>query len=455
MYNLVQLDNDGWYWYDLTWDDHEVEYYSDSSSVDRGTYYYFCKNDTETLSSTTKSTFLTRHDYYKTNENLESNHDKPSKAFAFLYKLPDRAENPFSDSTQTLLYDEFTIDNVTYSVCGYHAVEVVGIGKSDVRFPETVTYNGIAFAVDQIGTLTDNTADDDSLTSVTLSKWIKYVQYSSFIKLGLANIYVDEENPDFTSQDGVLFNGSCTTLVSYPSGNTRTEYDVPKETTGFFRFAFALSKNLTKVTLSENVKELSELLFYECTNLSDVVMNEGLTTIGYGAFYECTSLKNIKIPNSVTDIGESAFEGCTGLESVTFGNGATTIEDAAFYGCTSLDNVVLNGVTTIGNAAFYGCTGLTSLTIGSSVTEIGSYAFYGCTGLTSLTIPDSVTMIGTYAFYECSNLKSVEFENTSGWKYGASANASSWTSITEDLSDASTAATCLTTSYYKKVWKCV
>lgn len=82
-----------------------------------------------------------------------------------------------------------------------------------------------------------------------------------------------------------------------------------------------------------------------------------------------------------------------------------------------------------------------------SVTSIGERAFAGCTKLTSITIPDSVTFIGDYAFYNCKKLTSVIFENTTGWTTSGNSISSS------DLADPATAATYLTSTYYRYSWK--
>lgn len=111
-------------------------------------------------------------------------------------------------------------------------------------------------------------------------------------------------------------------------------------------------------------------------------------------------------------------------------------------------------VTGIGDSAFYNCTGLTSVTIGDSVTSIGRYAFSGCTGLTRITIPNNVTNIDPYAFSGCTHLTNVTFINTTGWQRCNSSTATSGTSISSsDLSNSSTAARYLTSTYDYYYWK--
>ena len=47
----------------------------------------------------------------------------------------------------------------------------------------------------------------------------------------LESINVSENNADFCSVDGVLFNKDCTTLIKYPIGKTETEYTVKESVT--------------------------------------------------------------------------------------------------------------------------------------------------------------------------------------------------------------------------------
>ncbi len=67
-WNLVQMDNGGWYWYDLTWDD--------QPNIPSGKIYdYFCKTDSE----------FPNHKVSDEKEGLD-----------YLYDLPDRAPNRYN-----------------------------------------------------------------------------------------------------------------------------------------------------------------------------------------------------------------------------------------------------------------------------------------------------------------------------------------------------------------------
>ncbi|MCD8208079.1 MAG: leucine-rich repeat domain-containing protein, partial [Bacteroidales bacterium] len=260
------------------------------------------------------------------------------------------------------------------------------------------------------------------------------------------------------------------------------------------------------------VKEIAASVFEEHTEITSVTISENITTIGEYAFYNCTGLTSVTIPDSVTTIGEYAFDGCTGLTSLTIGEGVITIGAYAFR-CKYLTKINFNAVamddlssknqvfynagdsgsgiavtiganvtkipaylffpysttltthtpsytsvefmsgskcTSIGKYAFYSCSHLKSMEIPDSVTSIGNYAFHGCSGLTSLTIGTGVTSIGTYVFYGCSSLTSVTFKNTEGWSCSYSITTIDMDS--SDLSNTSTAATYLTSTYYKYTW---
>ena len=173
------------------------------------------------------------------------------------------------------------------------------------------------------------------------------------------------------------------------------------------------------------------------------------------AFYNRDDITSVAIPDSVTSIGEYAFNSCDSLTSITIPDSVTSIGDKTFFGCTRLTSITIpDSVTSIGSYAFYNCDSLTSITIPDSVTSIGEYAFNSCDSLTSVTIPDSVTSIGPYAFNYCTSLTSVIFENPNGWWRSSSSTATSGTSISaSNLSNTSTAATYLKSTYCDYFWK--
>ena len=294
-----------------------------------------------------------------------------------------------------------------------------------------------------------------SLTSVTIPDSVTSIGYYAFCNCtSLKSIEVLDNNKNYASVDGVLFNKNKTELITYPLGKTDSEYAIPNSVTSIGEDAFRSCTSLTSITIPDSVTSIGDSAFYYCTSLTSVTIPDSVTSIGYETFYNCTSLTSITIPDSVTSIGGSAFYGCTSLTSIKVSgnnknyssvdgvlfnkdkselivypagktdseyaipNSVTSIGSCAFDGCTSLTSVTIpNSVTSIGDWAFDGCRSLTSITIPDSVTSIDDRAFYYCTSLTSITIPDSVTSIGYYAFDGCTSLTNVNYSGTkSQWK---------------------------------------
>ncbi len=208
----------------------------------------------------------------------------------------------------------------------------------------------------------------------------------------LTSIEVAEDNPKYSSVDGVLFNNNKTTLIQYPKGNKRTDYTIPKSVTKIGFVAFEGCRNLISVEIPNSVTSIDGSAFAYCTNLTNVVIPNSVTRIGICSFCECTSLTSVVIPNSVTSVEDSAFIGCINLASIDIPNSVTSIKKFAFYDCTSLTSVKIpNGVTSIEDYAFDSCKRLEKITVNnrnctiydSEITISDTATIYGYTGSTA------------------------------------------------------------------------
>lgn len=274
------------------------------------------------------------------------------------------------------LYYYITSDTIPYTVkVTRESYNDNYSGLTTAVIPETVTYDGITYAVTSI--------EDEAFSGCT----------------GLTSVTIGNS---VTSIGEYAFSG-CTglTSVTWNAKNCDVEYR-----TDYYDIFDGIRSRITSFTFGDEVEYISSHLCEDMSNLTSITIPNSVTSIGDGAFSDCTGLTSITIPNSVTSL--SGFNGCTGLTSITIPNSVTSIGDWAFSDCTGLTSVTIgNSVKSIGRKAFSDCTGLTSITIPNSVTRIGGSAFSGCTGLTSITIPNNVTSIGISAFDGCTGLTSV------------------------------------------------
>ena len=218
---------------------------------------------------------------------------------------------------------------------------------------------------------------------------------------GIRSLTVDEGNPKYLCEDGVLFNHGKTTLMLFPAQSERTHYDIPATVSTIWPVAFSGSK-LKSITLPPTLKKIGKSAFGGMSQLECITIPATVTEIEFGAFGSCASLKEVYVPNTVQSIGESAFAECSSLVKIHLPEGLTRIEGFLFDNCTSLSEVdAPSCVNYIGAAAFWNCSSLTAFQIPQEVTSIGDGAFEDCSQLTEIVIPDKVQIVYGDAFMGC------------------------------------------------------
>ena len=279
--------------------------------------------------------------------------------------------------------------------------------SGDVLIPAKVSYDGADYNVTSIGESAFYNCID--LISITIGNSVTRIEERAFNGcIGLESFIVDESNPTYSSEDGVLMSMGGKVIVKYPAGKKGTAYTIPNSVTSIGRFAFYQCSGLTSVTIPNSVVWIGESAFHSCSGLTSVEIPNGVTSIGDYTFVDCSSLTSVTIPNSVTSIGGGAFLRCQNLTSITIPSSVTSIGGGAFIKCNSLTSITIpNNVTSIDDETFQDCIGLTSVTIGNGVTNIGYHAFYRCSNLTSVTIGSGINFIGESSFRECPKLADV------------------------------------------------
>ncbi len=219
--------------------------------------------------------------------------------------------------------------------------------------------------------------------------WLSYQNYITTAEIGadiihlddmtffechnLTSITVHEDNDNYSSLDGVLFNKDKTILYFCPVNYQSTTYTIPYGVELCDICCFSDSRNLEHIKIPDTVTEISNYTF------------NGIKTI-----------KQITIPASVKKIGLQVFQGCDNLENIYVD------EDSEYY--TSVDGVLFTKDMTVlfqypaGNER-------TSYSIPDSVEVLEAWSLYHARNLTSLKLPSNLVEIGWEAIIGCNDLK--------------------------------------------------
>ena len=234
-----------------------------------------------------------------------------------------------------------------------------------------------------------------SLTSVTVPAGVKRIIPSAFEGCKkLSTITVETDNPNYVSEDGLLFNKAKTTLVLYLAGRGGTTFTIPSGVTAIGSLAFGYCE-LIEVKIPAGVKDIDASAFSNSEKLSAVTVDAGNAdyTSAEGVLFDKAKKTLVRYP-----------EGKTGT-AYAIPAGVTNIEEAAFLNCSKLTTVTIPvGVKKIGSHAF-ARSGLSSVAIPAGIDTISDGAFGDCWNLASITLPSSVKAIGEIAFFACRNLR--------------------------------------------------
>ena len=146
---------------------------------------------------------------------------------------------------------------------------------------------------------------------------------------------VDEQNPFFTQDGGVLYTKDMSVLKIFPMALYVNEFRIPNGVKTIGEYAFQNNKNIKKIVLPESItkietsafnrsaiqninlpSKLTEIkmwAFANCENLESVILPDGIEELSTYVFYNCKHLEYLQIPKSVKKIGDYALADCKWL----------------------------------------------------------------------------------------------------------------------------------------------
>ena len=297
-------------------------------------------------------------------------------------------------------------------------------------------YKGENYVIDS-AVFKDNTV----ITSVTIPNSVTYIGNQAFYNCSELN---EVHISDLSAWCNIAFASADANPLYYAhnlylNGELVTVLVIPDNVTNIRDYAFYDCTGLTSVVIGNSATSIGNAAFENCTelktviNFSNLTFSKGSSNNGYVAYY---ATKVINAPNAVIDgdyiwcnlngvntlayylgedeelvlpvdyngeiyvIGDDAFNGCTGLRSIEIPNSVTSIGDEAFSGCTGLEKVCINDL-----AAWYG------IDFGSADANPLYYAknlYLNGELLTELSIPAEIAEVKDYAFYNCNGVTNID-----------------------------------------------
>ena len=146
-----------------------------------------------------------------------------------------------------------------------------------LELPKEVVLDGLAFTLEKIGL---NSFDNkERLRELRIPSTVRKIEWCFYECFNLERIIVDEQNPEYSSVDGVLYSKDHNCLIAYPNAHG-TVYNVLDGTKEIAHYAFKTCKDVKVIYLPGSLREIGDNAFYRCDNLEKVFLPYNIRSIG-------------------------------------------------------------------------------------------------------------------------------------------------------------------------------
>ncbi|GMQ59813.1 hypothetical protein AN1V17_42130 [Vallitalea sediminicola] len=241
----------------------------------------------------------------------------------------------------------------------------------------------------------------------------------------LEEIIVDENNPFYSSKEGVLFDKSMKQLLFYPTSKKNNIYMIPDTVKLIKSKAFYNCKNLQQIEMKEGVRHIESLAFAECCNISKIKLPDSLLSIGCAAFNGCEKIKQMKISLQTKEISNDSFQRCLALEHIEVDkkNDYYSTDNGVLYnkkmgsliiyplGKKDIEYTIPCGVKYLQEMSFSNNKFIKKINLPNSIIGIGKGAFFNCVKLQIVLLPDSIRELNHMIFANCQSLWYIKLPN--------------------------------------------
>ena len=297
------------------------------------------------------------------------------------------SENNYYESTEGILFDKDRETLIKYP-CGlsYETYSVpagvrtigerafAGVGLSDITLPEGLIEIGTSafswcenlknivlpnsvrtmnmYAFNHCTSLSSVTLSDKltelktnafgscpNLREIHIGKEINVIEADAFADCtSIMAFYVDDENPFFTQEGGVLYTKDMSVLKIFPLALYIKEFRVPEGVKTIGEYAFRDNKNIKNIVLTESTTKIETSAFNRSA-IRNINLPSNLTEIRMWAFANCKNLESIILPDGIEELSSHVFSGCENLEYLKIPSSVKKIEDYALADCKLLSEI--------------------------------------------------------------------------------------------------------------------
>ena len=257
-----------------------------------------------------------------------------------------------------------------------------------------------------LGNAFENCAD---ISKISIGKSIEEISDTAFIGTKIQGFYVDEENQNYFDEAGVLYDKNGV-LVAYPLGNTADTYYISDRVTLIPHHLFYQFKYIAKIVADENNplytsidgvlynKDVTEIIWYPQKKVGDYTAFDTIEKVGENAFYK-VDMGKLEFPKDV-EFKQNCFYQA-GIKELVAVNFTKALPDLwGMYHCNleNLTKLVLTNQTSDIPERFVANFILKEIEINGNFTHVGDFAFYLVTGCDEIILPDTVECLGKAAF---------------------------------------------------------
>ena len=221
--------------------------------------------------------------------------------------------------------------------------------------------------------------------TVTIPASLLVIGKYAFANMFVSGFAVDENNPNYASVDGVLYDKGITTLINYPAGKQDKLFTIPDTVTTICEEAIEVNNTLEKIVIPASVSSIEE---------GSIFWNYALTVID-------------------VDANNNSYKSVDGVLFTKDGKKLICYPIAS----DRTEYTVPQGTERICKYAMSSATNLKEIHTNEGLLEIGDTGLYFCDNLNKLGLPKSLTSIEAKALALCNSLTEVRYAGTnSDWK---------------------------------------